>query len=175
MAGTIAERLVWAVELLALAPGDRVLEIGCGHGIAAALVCERLAGGRIVALDRSESMIRQAKARNRDAIACGKAAFHLAAIEDARLGGQAFDKILAVNVNAFWQEPARELAAIAALLAPGGRLHVVHQPPIPKQTKEIAARVRRNLEAAGFAALDTHYRERTLPRTVCVSAGRAGG
>jgi SAM-dependent methyltransferase len=174
MASTIAERLVWAVDLLALLPGDRVLEIGCGHGIAAGLVCERLETGRIVALDRSESMIRQANARNRDVVACGKAAFHLAAIENARLAGQTFDKIFAVNVNAFWQEPARELAAIAALLAPSGRLHLVHQPPIPRQTKEIAARVRRNLEAAGFAAVDTRYRERSLPRTVCVSAGRAG-
>jgi SAM-dependent methyltransferase len=175
MASAIAERLVWAVELLALRPGDRVLEIGCGHGIAAGLVCERLEAGRLVALDRSESMIRQANARNRDAVACGKAAFHLAAIEDARLAGQTFDKIFAVNVNAFWQEAARELAAIAKHLAPGGRLYVVHQPPIPKQTKEIAARVRRNLEAAGFAEVETHYRERTLPRTVCVSAGRPGG
>jgi SAM-dependent methyltransferase len=172
MASAIAERLVWAVELLALLPGDRVLEIGCGHGIAAALVCERLGAGRLVALDRSESMIRQANVRNRDAVACGKAAFHLAAIEDARLAGQTFDKIFAVNVNAFWQEPARELAAIAEYLAPGGRLYVVNQPPVPKQTKEIAARVRRNLEGAGFVDLDVRYREPSAPRTVCVSAGR---
>jgi SAM-dependent methyltransferase len=173
MAGA-AERLIWAVELLAVAPGDRVLEIGCGHGIAVELVCARLAeGGHVLGLDRSEAMIHHATQRNRAHVAAGRASFRRVTIEDARLDGERFDKVFAVNVNAFWQEPVRELAAIARLLAPGGRVHLVHQPPIPKQTREIAARVRRNLETAGFAVEDARYRERSLARTVCVIAARS--
>ncbi len=57
MASKPLERFVWAVDTLALDPADRVLEVGCGHGVAVSLVCERLTSGRITAIDRSKKMI----------------------------------------------------------------------------------------------------------------------
>ena len=57
MASTPSERFVWAVDILALDPTDRVLEVGCGHGVAVSLVCERLTSGRITAIDRSKPRV----------------------------------------------------------------------------------------------------------------------
>jgi protein-L-isoaspartate O-methyltransferase len=54
MASKPSERFVWAVDTLAPDPADRVLEVGCGHGVAVSLVCERLTRGRITAIDRSQ-------------------------------------------------------------------------------------------------------------------------
>jgi len=99
-----AERLVWAVETLDVRPTDRLLEIGCGHGIAVSLVCEKLRGGSITAIDRSATMITVARGRNADHVAAGVASFQAAALHEARLPGGYFDTIFAVNVGVFWRQ-----------------------------------------------------------------------
>src|ERR671935_187077 len=66
MAGKASERFVWAVDTLEVRPADRLLEVGCGHGVAVSLICERLTTGTITAIDRSPKMIEMATRRNRE-------------------------------------------------------------------------------------------------------------
>jgi trans-aconitate methyltransferase len=55
---TVSARQAWAVDTIEFGPDERILELGCGHGVAASLVCDRLESGRYVGLDRSKKMIR---------------------------------------------------------------------------------------------------------------------
>jgi ubiquinone/menaquinone biosynthesis C-methylase UbiE len=106
-----------------------VLEIGCGHGVAATMVCERLDGGRLTAIDRSTKMIEAAVQRNAAYVDAGKAEFLVASLEDVDLGDRRFDVIFAVRVELFDREPKRAHALVEPWLAPGGRVQAFFDPP----------------------------------------------
>jgi|SRR5688572_30071965 len=172
MSETIPPFIAWAVATLNFGPGDRLLEIGCGRGVAAALVCERLDSGTILAIDRSAAAIKAAEQRNAAHVAAGKAAFRRAVFADADLGGARFDKIFAIRVNFFWQKPARELAVIAAALAPGGGLFMFYDPPAWARIDSTVKKVRANLEAGGFA-IERVLKEELDGKTVLGIVARA--
>jgi cyclopropane fatty-acyl-phospholipid synthase-like methyltransferase len=129
MAERESARLAWAIEALAVGPNDRLLEVGCGQGVAVSLVCERLTGGSITAIDRSAKMIALAERRNRQQIAAGKAILRTGALAEVDLGATPFDTVFAINVADFWRRPGAMLAPVAHLLTPGGTLALSHQPP----------------------------------------------
>jgi ubiquinone/menaquinone biosynthesis C-methylase UbiE len=163
-----SERLVWAVETLGVEPADRVLEVGCGHGAAATLVCERLRDGHLVAIDRSPKMIAAATKRNREHVVAGRARFEVVAFEEADFGGERFDRILAIHVAPFYRPPASALPRARGLLAPGGRLGIFSQAPsaTPETTRAFASSLVETLGANGFAA---------EPVAAALGSGAAGG
>jgi trans-aconitate methyltransferase len=162
---------VWAVESLGVRPDDKILEIGCGRGVAAALICQRFGGGRLVALDRSAKAIAAASARNADHVTAGRAQFKTTSLEDLDPAGLGrFHKVLAVNVNLFWVRPARaELDLIADLLLPDGLLQLVYDPPDVDALGRLQGKVVHNLEQAGYrCGTTTHATERS--RLLAVTA-----
>jgi ubiquinone/menaquinone biosynthesis C-methylase UbiE len=118
----VSGRLERLVARLDLRPGDRVLEIGCGHGVAATLVCERLGTGAYTAVDRSPKMIAAAQRRNAEHVAAGRAEFLVGSLEALDLGERRFDVIFAARVGLFQREPERARQFAERWLAPGGRL-----------------------------------------------------
>ncbi|MEU4552530.1 class I SAM-dependent methyltransferase [Micromonospora violae] len=127
---TAAHRQRWAVETMAVAPDDQVLEIGCGRGAAVSLVAGQLTTGRIVAIDPAATMVRLATQRNTRHIDAGRAEIRRAGFESADLPPEHFTKIFAVNVSLFWLgDAAQQIARIRNLLAPGGRLYVFGERP----------------------------------------------
>jgi ubiquinone/menaquinone biosynthesis C-methylase UbiE len=126
----VSKRLRSVVEQLDIRPDERVLEIGCGHGVAATLVCERLEGGRLTAVDRSPKMIWAAMRRNAAHVEAGRVEFLVASLEDLDLGERRFDKIFAVRVGFCHRDPERARGLAERWLAPSGTLSVFFdQPP----------------------------------------------
>jgi SAM-dependent methyltransferase len=154
VAGNASERIAWAVDVLDIAPGDRVLEVGCGHGTAVSLVCERLDGGHITAVDRSPKMIAAARRRNE---ACGdRARFVTASIEDAELGDEMYDKAFAVHVVALHRS-GQALDVVRDRLAPGGALYLFSGAPGWRRladARRAGEELREALEGAAFTVSD---------------------
>ncbi len=125
----MSERLRAIVEQLDVQPADRVLEIGCGHGVAATFVCERLDGGHLTAIDRSPKMIEAAQKRNAAYVEAGRAEFIVGSLEELDLGSRRFDKIFAVRVGLFQREPDRARSIVERWLAPGGEIFVFSDSP----------------------------------------------
>lgn len=172
MAVKIPERLRWAVEVLDVQPDDQIMEIGCGHGVAAGLVCARLADGRLTAIDRSPKMINVATERNRDHITAGKARFHtidLSAVNVGEMGAAHFNKIFAVHVNIFWLKPTNELDIIRQLLTPDGALYLFYEPFQISGNQETADKVMRVLEGHRFSGR-VIFKNPEMERGVCIIA-----
>tara|TARA_A100001391_G_scaffold111447_1_gene74796 strand:- start:11178 stop:11705 length:528 start_codon:yes stop_codon:yes gene_type:complete len=134
MGNTISGRLLAIVDALPLAPGMRVLEIGCGPGVMAREMARRMGTGKVVAIDRSTRAIALARTGSVQEMAAGLLEFRQIAIEDLTLGpGDApFDLAVAVRVGALdGRHPETGLkahAVLAKVLKPDGQLWVDGRP-----------------------------------------------
>jgi ubiquinone/menaquinone biosynthesis C-methylase UbiE len=128
----VTDRLRAIVDELGVEPDDLILEIGCGHGVAATYVCERLQGGRLTAIDRSPKMIAAASQRNAAHVEAGRAEFLVMELERLELGDRRFDLVFAVRVGLFHREPDRARRLVERWLAPGGKVRAFFDPPTPR-------------------------------------------
>ena len=156
----VPERVRLAVELLGVEPGDRLLEIGCGPGVAASLVCERLLSGRMLAIDRSETQVERARRRNEAHLSSGRLVVETLALADLDVGTERFDKVFAINVNLFWLGPAtRELERVRGALSPSGKLFLFYEPPGAANLRRLTERLAAVLSSGGFSEPEIVIRE----------------
>ncbi|MDE2006545.1 MAG: bifunctional 2-polyprenyl-6-hydroxyphenol methylase/3-demethylubiquinol 3-O-methyltransferase UbiG [Rhodospirillales bacterium] len=118
-----AARVAWIAERIAEAfPGRasvRVLDVGCGAGLAAEALAER--GYEVLGIDAAAAPIAAAVAHAARTPEL-RLAYRVAAPEDLAAEGERFPVVTALEVIEHAADPANFVATLAALLEPGGLL-----------------------------------------------------
>jgi len=160
------------VELLDIQPDDRVLEVGFGPGLAVARAAELASQGKVVGIDHSELMLCQARRRNATAIQAGRVELLLGSANSLPRFEATFDKVLAVNVYMFWEQPASVLGGLRQVMKPRGVIALTLQPrrrgATVDDTRAAADRMAGSLRIAGFGDLRTEILEMAPVPAACV-------
>src|SRR5690606_40036507 len=104
------------VDLLRVRPGEHVLEIGVGPGVAVQVLTERTGAARIAGVDASPVMLRQAERRNARFVGRGRVELHLGSVERLPFADRSFDKALAINSMQMWPDVPAGLGEIGRVL-----------------------------------------------------------
>ncbi len=169
-----------ALDLLQIGAMDQVLEIGCGPGWALREASKRAAGGHVLGLDVSETMVSAAGRENRRQIAGGRVSVRL--IEGSALGlrPSTLDRAFSVHSIYFWKAPERVVVQLAEALRPGGQVVLAFRPDtatLPARFRDDVYRfysaneVESMLLAGGFCDIRVVHQPKEL---VCVVARKAG-
>ncbi len=134
-----------AIDALAVAPSDTVLELGFGPGHALRTLIAMASAGRVLGIDHSAAMLARAARRNRAAIGAGRLELRQARFDALPWGAQSVDKILAVNVAYFFGADGADLREARRVLRPGG-------------TMAIYVTERTSMARWAFASAETHRR-----------------
>jgi ubiquinone/menaquinone biosynthesis C-methylase UbiE len=170
-----------ALEELAPAPGDHVLEVGFGGGD---LLRSLLGAGtsRVVGLEVSDTMLARAGTRFRSEVGEGRLEFLRGPVEKLPLPDRCFDRACSVNSIYFWQDLPRAFRELARVIRPGGKLTICFQTPeavrswpghihgfIPYEVAEVAER----LVDAGFGDVRAGFgSDRNVGEFVCLVSER---
>src|SRR3954471_20220970 len=112
-AGELEPAACHVVERAAIAPGERVLDLACGTGNAARAAAA--AGAPVTGLDSAPRLVEVARERVPDA------EFVVGDALELPFDDGAFDVVVSVFGVIFVPDPARAIAEIVRVLAPGGR------------------------------------------------------
>jgi ubiquinone/menaquinone biosynthesis C-methylase UbiE len=166
------ERNDWTVDLLNVQSGDRVIEIGCGPGLALEACLARAGDGLVVGLDHSQTMLDQARARNAEANREGRLELRLGSLEDLPAIGGSFDKACSANVVQFFPDRGAAFRRIYSVLKPKGVAATTYMPrgknPSRADSLDMAEEVRRHMEVAGFANIRIEELPMDPAPAVCV-------
>ena len=120
-----------------LAPGERVVDVGCGAGIDS-LIAARMVGpdGGVIGVDMTESMLEKAKAAAKD---LDNVEFRIGFGEELPVPDGWADVVISNGVVNLMPDKHEVLTEMARVLKPGGRIQIgdiLVDRPVPENAKE---------------------------------------
>jgi SAM-dependent methyltransferase len=170
------------VGQLGIGPDDRVLEVGCGPGVALAAAQRRAGRGFVAGVDPSAIMVKQASRRLRGAVRAGSAELRRAGAEALPYPDASFTRAFTVNTIDHWESVPDGLAELSRVLAPGARLSIAlrrqradagRDPHGQGASASDIAELRDRLESLGFAGITVADHDLGREILAIVSARRA--
>jgi ubiquinone/menaquinone biosynthesis C-methylase UbiE len=147
---TFPPRIRWAVDLMEVQPNDHVLEIGCGPGAGAELICQRLETGKLFAIDRSESGVDRTRRRCQKHVDAGRLTVRQIDLATLRVPVKRLNKVFAFNVNLFWVRKCDdEVALLHERVLPGGAVFLFYEANRPELVPPIVEKSSDALRKAG--------------------------
>jgi arsenite methyltransferase len=155
-------------DAIAPAPGEAILDVGCGPGFYVAELLEQVGPeGAVVGVDASPDMLAMAARRSEDH---DNVAFHQADATSLPVDDESFDAAFSVQVLEYVEDATAALAEMRRALRAGGRVVVwdVDWGTVSLRTTD-PARSERVLQA-----WDAHLMHPSLPQTLTARLRDAG-
>jgi ubiquinone/menaquinone biosynthesis C-methylase UbiE len=132
------------IEVAALRPGERVLDVACGTGMVTRLAKEHVGSGYVAGLDVNPGMLAVARNATPNGMSI---AWHEASAESMPLPNDAFDVVLCQLGLQFIPDKGAALREMQRVLSPGGRLILSVVGPIPRVFAVLAEALAREVSA----------------------------
>ena len=128
---------------LAITPGERILEIGFGHGRTLERAAKANLDARFAGIDHASDMVAALARRCAAITKTGRLELQSGDSRALPWLERSFDGVYAVHILYFWRSPDRDLAEVWRVLRPGGRLVLGFQERTPEAQAAFPADVYR--------------------------------
>ena len=117
-----------AIEHLAVADGDAVLDIGSGHGRTLSVIAQQVPSATLAGVDPSDVMLSVARNKCRRLIAANRMQLETGTADALRFDDATFDKVVTVHTTYFWPALEPGLREARRVLREGGRFVIGFRP-----------------------------------------------